>query len=54
MEVTLVIVERRYYHLIVVLTSAKLWFVAVGNKKVWLGQPYFCKLGIILKIKGFS
>lgn len=28
----------------VALTRAKLRFVAVGDGKVWLGQPYFCKL----------
>lgn len=28
----------------VALTRAKLRFVVVGDEKVWLGQPYFCKL----------
>lgn len=28
----------------VALTRAKLRFVAVGDGRIWLGQPYFCKL----------
>lgn len=32
----------------VALTRAKLRFVAVGDEKVWLGQPYFCKLKYLM------
>ena len=31
----------------VALTRAKLRFVAVGDGKIWLRQPYFCKLKVL-------